>query len=210
MAHAYAEQPWSGGRLVGLLGAIAVNVLFIAAIATGLNFDVINYEPPRIIDVVPVVDPLPPKPDEMVPTPLVVAPKPDVPYVPPIINDFPPDLADSPEIATPFDPSPQQPSTPLEATQLQADPRYPLAPPIYPPWSIRHNEQGVVTLLIYVTPDGRVGDVRIKRSSGFRKLDEAAVMAARRDWRFQPATQGGAAVAAWGEYAVAFVLRDQE
>ena len=211
MAHAYAEQPWSGGRLVGLLGAIAVNVALIAAISGGLRFNVEDVVLPPKITLVPVVSEPEPEPLPVpVPQP-VIEPMPQEVFQPPVLDEIVLAPAEVPVmIPTAADPLPPQPTAPPVATQLQADPRYPLAQPIYPPWSIRRGEQGVVTLLIYVKPDGRVGDVRIKRSSGFLKLDEAAVMAARKDWRFQPATQGGAAVAAWGVYAVSFELKDLE
>lgn len=209
MAYAYIEQPWSGRRLTGLFGAIAVNVLFVAAIATGLNFDVIKNESPPTIDLVPVDPVIPPEPDP-VPKPEVVEPKPYVLYVPPIVDDFPPEPVEPPVPTAMNDPAPPQPNPTPVTTELQADPRYPLARPIYPPQSIRRDEQGVVTLLIYVLPDGRIGDVRVKRSSGYPRLDEAAITAARRDWRFRPATHGGAPVAAWGQYAVTFQLTGQD
>ncbi|NJO12608.1 MAG: TonB family protein [Gammaproteobacteria bacterium] len=124
-----------------------------------------------------------------------------VPEVPIEIDTPPPIAAQS----TPT-PSTDAVGEPVAATQLQADRQ--LTPPIYPPTSRRLGEEGTVRLLIYVLPDGRVGDVKIDKSSGFPRLDEAAMNAARKDWRFRPATQGGAAVAAWGRYAVTFNLKN--
>lgn len=208
MAYAYTEQPWSGRRVVGLFGAIAVNVALIGAISGGLNFDFEKIIPPTPIQIVTIATVTPTEPVE-IPEPVVTESKPEIDFPRPPV-EIPLEPVETPLITAPIDLSPSQPISPPMETQLQADPRHPLTPPMYPPSSIRRNEQGVVTLLIYVMNDGRVGDVRIKRSSGFPKLDEAAVTVARRDWRFQPATQGGASVATWGQYAVTFELTGQE
>lgn len=91
-------------------------------------------------------------------------------------------------------------------TAPRVDPRYPLTQPEYPPSSIRQGEVGTVTLLIYVLPNGRVADAKVSRSSGFTRLDAAAVREAKRSWRFVPATSDGTPVADWGTYAVTFRL----
>lgn len=91
---------------------------------------------------------------------------------------------------------------------LRSDPRHPLTPPDYPASEIRRNHEGTVQLLIYVLPDGRVGDVKISRSSGYPLLDIAAMRKASSAWRFLPATSGsGQAIAAWGAFDVKFELR---
>ena len=68
--------------------------------------------------------------------------------------------------------------------------------PVYPLASRRLNESGVSRLHVLVGPDGRVQQIELERSSGFSRLDKAA-MSAVRDWKFAPARQGEAAVAAW-------------
>ena len=210
MAYAYAEQTWSGRRMTGLFVAIAVNVGMLLAINNGLQFEVVDiFKPP--IDVVPVPTPdKPPPRPEPVPTPEFMEPTLPPLYAPDPVIELPPEPI---ERAPTVDYEPQSAPRVVptrEATQLQIDPRRPLTPPVYPTISRRLGEEGSVLLLIYVMPDGRVGDVKIKRSSGHPRLDEAAVAAARKGWRFKPATQGGAAVAAWGQYAVAFKLEGQQ
>jgi periplasmic protein TonB len=56
--------------------------------------------------------------------------------------------------------------------------------------------QGEVRLDVLVTADGRVQDVRLRRSSGSNVLDRSA-MDAVRHWRFEPATVDGQAVDEW-------------
>lgn len=68
--------------------------------------------------------------------------------------------------------------------------------PVYPPVSRRLNESGVSRLHVLVAADGHVQKIEIVRSSGFTRLDQAAI-AAVRDWTFAPARQGDNTVAAW-------------
>lgn len=211
MAYAYAEQAWSSRRMAGLFVAIAVNVGMLLAINNGLQFNVedIFKPPPFVVVDVPTVGKPPPAPvpapvpEIMEPTPELEMPEPEI-----LIPVEPSDLAPRVVYDSQSQPPVMEPAR--GATQLQIDPRRPLTPPVYPTISRRLGEEGSVLLLIYVMPDGRVGDVKIKRSSGHPRLDEAAVAAARKGWRFKPATQSGAAVATWGQYAVAFKLEGEQ
>lgn len=65
--------------------------------------------------------------------------------------------------------------------------------PVYPMGARRRNEQGVVYLTVLVLADGTVGDLSLKRSSGYPELDESALKAVAR-WRFVPASRGGKAI----------------
>lgn len=60
-------------------------------------------------------------------------------------------------------------------------------PPRYPPISRRLGEEGTVALRIEVAPTGTVEGVEVVQSSGYARLDEAALDAARL-WRFPPWT----------------------
>ena len=68
--------------------------------------------------------------------------------------------------------------------------------PAYPPFSRRMGEQGKVVLRVFVTVDGRAEKVELKASSGFERLDKAAI-AAVSQWRFVPGKRGGVPEAAW-------------
>lgn len=90
---------------------------------------------------------------------------------------------------------------------LRADTRFPLERPDYPATDVRLGHEGTVRLLIYVLPNGRVGDVKIARSSGYPLMDASAAKKAKSSWRFIPATSGGGqAIAAWGTFDVMFEL----
>ena len=92
---------------------------------------------------------------------------------------------------------------PAEATSLEVTRR---VEPIYPPASRRMDEQGAVRLRVLVDERGRPREVQVAESSGFPRLDEAAVSAVRR-WHFAPATRASQAVSAWTHVRVVFQLR---
>lgn len=77
--------------------------------------------------------------------------------------------------------------------------------PAYPPLSRRLGEQGEVLLDVYILPDGAVGEIKLKASSGYARLDAAASEAVRR-WRYVPASRGGEPIAYWYVQPVAFRL----
>jgi protein TonB len=91
-------------------------------------------------------------------------------------------------------------------TPATADPRHPLTQPPYPSASIRFGEEGTVTVEVRVGTDGRVRESRLRHSSGFPRLDAAALAEARHAWRLKPATVDGVPVEAWYAVRVSFRL----
>lgn len=67
--------------------------------------------------------------------------------------------------------------------------------PTYPSQSRRLKEEGTVLLLVRVSADGAPAEIEVRQSSGFERLDEAALQAVRQ-WRFVPAKRGSQNVAA--------------
>ncbi len=68
------------------------------------------------------------------------------------------------------------------------------AKPRYPYLARRRGQEGRVLLEVRVTADGGAASVLVRRSSGYRLLDEAARDGVR-SWRFVPARAGGGPVA---------------
>ncbi len=139
----------------------------------------------------PPPEPPPPPPPEPKPVP---KPKP-LPKAPPSERAVKaPEPPQPPPVETPAEP--QKPAEPQPAPVLppNADASELNNPaPGYPDISRRLGEKGTVTLEILVKADGSVGEVKIKESSGFKRLDMAAVNAIKR-WRFIPASQAGIAI----------------
>jgi protein TonB len=64
--------------------------------------------------------------------------------------------------------------------------RTPPQPPHYPPASRARAEEGTTTVLaLLVSQGGRAQELKLERSSGYARLDHAALAAAAR-WEFNP------------------------
>src|SRR3546814_12104805 len=79
-------------------------------------------------------------------------------------------------------------------------------PPRYPRESRRHHEEGIVVLALTLDLDGSVAAISVAQSSGFQRLDEAALRAVRK-WRWAPTIRSGQAVKVRGLVEIPFVLR---
>jgi len=163
----------------------------------------------RIIEEAPKQDEPPPPPPPKIETPPPFVPPPDVAIE--IPADAPPPTAITTATTTrPVAQPPVQaaPAPSIPKSAPKSDPRRPLTQPEYPPSSRRAGEAGTVVLEILVLANGRVGDARVKTSSGFPKLDEAALREVKRSWRLTPGTENGKPVDMWGQFAVTFKLTD--
>jgi TonB family protein len=83
------------------------------------------------------------------------------------------------------------------------DPNRPNAFPEYPKYSNRFGEEGKVELELYVEVDGSVSSARIVASSGYPRLDKAAVEAVK-DWKFLPPLEDGEPVRALHRQTISF------
>ncbi len=77
--------------------------------------------------------------------------------------------------------------------------------PAYPASALEKNLTGTVLLAVYVGLGGQPERIETKTSSGINALDDAA-RAAVAQWKFNPARQGGAALASWFEVPVRFEI----
>lgn len=78
--------------------------------------------------------------------------------------------------------------------------------PAYPPLSLRRGESGTCILHVELTDAGRVAKAAIETSSGFPRLDEAALDAVK-TWRCQPPRRNGVAVRAVAKQPFKFILQ---
>ena len=100
-------------------------------------------------------------------------------------------------------PAPEPPSSVEVAAIAMHSP-----PPEYPRASIRMGHEGDVLLRIHVGADGVVFRVELVESSGFDRLDEAALGGVTA-WRFRPASRAGLAIDWSFVHSVRFRLRDE-
>jgi periplasmic protein TonB len=101
-------------------------------------------------------------------------------------------------------PAPAAPPPRVELPSSSAD--YLQNPkPAYPPASKRLGEQGKVVLRVLIGEDGNAQGAEIKQSSGYDRLDKAALETVRK-WRYVPGKRGGVAEAMWFDVPIQFVL----
>jgi protein TonB len=109
---------------------------------------------------------------------------------------------------TPVAPSAVAPATPaparVELPSSDADYLQNPKPP-YPGISRRLNEQGKVVVRVFIGVEGTAQKAEIKKSSGFDRLDQAALATVLR-WRYVPGKRGGVPEAMWFNVPISFEL----
>jgi len=201
-----------------MLLVILIQGALVTALATHRYSGARTAAPPPLVvhslDQTPPPQPEPeverlPEPER--PTPRIHAPKPLIEL--PVTTQ--PAIATTPEpvpvtaapapVSTPSPaPAAPQPARPVSAGDLSASMLH-APPPRYPRESRRLREQGTVVLELLLATDGTVQDIRVLRSSGHRRLDDAARDAVRR-WRWSPTTHNGVAVQVRGTVEIPFML----
>jgi len=90
---------------------------------------------------------------------------------------------------------------------LFVQPKYAENPkPIYPQEARRKGYEGEVVLKVEVLPNGRVGQIEVKNSSGYELLDRSA-LATVKQWKFVPAKKGEKTIPLWVNIPVKFQLQ---
>jgi periplasmic protein TonB len=77
--------------------------------------------------------------------------------------------------------------------------------PSYPVLSRRLREQGKVIVRVLIGVDGRASRAEIRQSSGYERLDQAALTTVQA-WRYVPGRRGGVPEAMWFNVPINFVL----
>lgn len=204
-----------------LLLICTVHGAALGALALGLG-QTVPPKPPEVVMAVvvppqpmPVVAPPTETPPEVKPTPRPPVQQPKPAPLPPIKDAPPSPHAINTPVAEPTppvpevakaEPAPPAPPAPPVVTPPRSDAAHLNNPaPAYPTLSRKLGEQGKVLLSIYVLADGTVGELKVKQSSGFSRLDDAALSAVKR-WKFVPARQGDTPVAYWYVQPLNFAL----
>ncbi len=79
--------------------------------------------------------------------------------------------------------------------------------PPYSSLAVRMRAEGRVILIAQVLPDGRAGEVRIEKSSGYSVLDDSALKTVR-GWQFTPARKDGVIVSQAVRIPIDFQLKN--
>ena len=107
-------------------------------------------------------------------------------------------LASAPAPAAP--PAPPRVDLPSSSADYLNNP----APP-YPPLSKRLGEQGRVVVRARIEVNGSASQAEVHTSSGFERLDQAALQTVKR-WRYLPGKRAGVPEAMWFNIPIQFVL----
>lgn len=186
------------GLHIALIYAVVVSTGFVKVPAFVEPLQTVFIDEP-VAQTEPEIEPVKPEIEEMTP---VEQPMPelqieDIP-APPTDVVMPP--SDSAIAATPTE------SAGAPAQQLKTTNR---VEPVYPSASRRAGEEGTVRLRVLVDERGRPKDVNAMASSGFSRLDQAAIDAVKR-WRFEAATDGSRPISTWTQVAITFKLTDAQ
>lgn len=207
MELAYREPQTGSSRVVGLAVVIVMHIGLAYLLASGLGKSMIEVLKAPIETKVleelrnEEAPPPPPPPDFDEPPP---------PFVPPpdITLDLPPAAPSASAITTQSKVATPAPARTANIVAPRSDPRRPVTQPEYPASSQRLGEEGRVVVKCLVDPQsGRCQDAQLDVSSGFPRLDEAAVREAKRAWRFLPGSNDGKPVAMWHSVAVKFEIK---
>jgi len=119
-------------------------------------------------------------------------------------------------VSAPTTPTPPAPPAPAPAPVVTAPSKTEVSipasysasnqKPTYPNMSKRLGEQGTVLLRVLVKADGSAGEVEVKSSSSYPRLDQAAVEAVK-TWRFNSAKIDGKAIDEWYQVPIPFKLQ---
>jgi protein TonB len=130
-----------------------------------------------------------------------------------------PDVTIAPEASAPIATSstvaPQPAASRAKPTPDNAPPRIELPSsdadylqnpkPVYPSLSKRLNEQGTVVIRVLIGLDGSAQRAEIATSSGYDRLDQAALATAQK-WRYVPGKRNGVPEAMWFNVPIKFIL----
>ncbi|MDK2123000.1 energy transducer TonB [Parachitinimonas caeni] len=166
-------------------------------------------EPPKPLPAAPEVHKAPvPKPVAALPLPKAAPSERAVTAPPETAAPGKPEAPAASPASAPTPPAPAAPPVPAPVTPPRTDAAHLNNPaPAYPPASRKLGEQGRVLLDVYILPNGAVGEIKLKQSSGHARLDEAALNAVRR-WRYLPAKRGDEPIPFWYVQPIEFSLTD--
>ncbi len=216
------------GNAVIFIGVVMLHALGLVWAAQELSVSDPVITSPSVVGVLVAPEPEPaPPPPKPVPPPPKPEPKPVVKPEPKPVRKPTPKPAPRPEPVREVASEPVQqaapvvptaPALPVQATPAPEAPA-PVTPPRtdaahlnnpapqYPALSRRLGEQGRVLLDVYILPNGAVGEIKLNRSSGFTRLDEAALQAVK-NWKYVPAKRGDKPIAFWYVQPISFVLNN--
>jgi len=198
----YAQPADSGRRATGLVVVVLFHALLVYALVNGLARKIVEVvRQPLETKIIEEVKPPPPDKPPPPPPPRLAAPPPPYIPLPEVQVQLPPVVPQNTISAVsrvkPSGPVPAftRPTAPVRSAAAVVDAKN-CEKPEYPPASLRAEETGVVRLAFLIDVDGKVLESKVERSTGYRRLDEAARRALGL-CKFKPATVNGKPEKSW-------------
>jgi protein TonB len=200
----YAQQQRDPAKhLLGISFVVLFHILLVYALVTGLARKVVEVIK-KPIETKIVEEARPPPPPETPPPPPPKLTTPPPPFIPPpevqIAITPPPAATITAVTSTPPPPvaaiTPAPAAHPPTRTAAVIDAAHSCSKPEFPAASRRAEESGVVTLRFLIDVDGRSIKSEVVRTSGHKRLDDAA-QAALSLCKFRPGTVDGKPEQSW-------------
>ncbi len=199
---------WSGAALTLFLHILLIGGFFM------IRDHIVTKHQERltVVNLSPAPPPPPSTPEQptpqkvaiVTPRPAVIIPVPTTVSIPTTPDPVPQPTPPAPAVSA-APPAPPAPPSVVQASDLGSR-MVSGKPPSYPLDSRRNHEMGTVVLSLTLGYDGHVESISVSKSSGFARLDDAALSSVRK-WRWEPVLRGGQPVMVRGLVEIPFVLR---
>ena len=206
----YKSRKTASQQLTGIGFVVGLHLVGIYVVASGLAHQAVETVMGPIET--KVIEEAKPKQEELPPPPPKLQTPP--PYVPPpdldvAIEAPPPAPGPSTAIATVTNTKPVAAPAPAPVPDQEAklDPkgrRNSLPQDEYPRNELRNCHQGEALVSFLILANGRIGDSRIEKSTGYSALEEWGIKYAKANWRFVPATKEGQPIDTWKAMKLSF------
>ena len=205
----YKSRKTATQQLSALGFVVALHVVGVYFVASGLAREAVE----QIVGPIEtkIIEEAKPKQEELPPPPPKLQTPP--PYVPPpdldIAMEAPPPSTNTTAIAAVTNKPAPPPPPPVPDAEPKLDPKWrgnKIPDSAYPPASVRLCEQGDAVLTFLVQADGRIGEVRLDKSTGFQRIDEFGTQYIQKNWRFLPGTKDGKPIASWKTMRIVFKI----
>jgi len=194
-------------QLSGLGFVILLHILVIYIVASGLGKTavqaIVGPIETKVIEEAKKQTDEPPPPPPKIETPPPFVPPPDIELAAEPVDTTSTAIKTVSNVK-----APPPPPKPVAEVAPRNDPRRPatISESAYPPQSKRLNEEGEAIVNLLILEDGSVGEVKLEKSTGFPRLDEATVAQVKK-WRFLPGTKDGKPAAMWIARKVTWKLK---
>lgn len=208
----YVQPHDSGHRFTGIVCVLVLHALLIYALINGLARKIVEVvQAPLETKILEEIKPPAEKPPPPPPPKLAAPPPPFIP-APEVRIDTPP-LTNTITAVSSVKPAAEAP-VPRPVPVIGAKPRTSAvvdarncSKPDYPPASLRAQEAGLVVLQFLIGADGTAIDSKVDKTSGYRRLDEAARKALSL-CKFTPGTEDGKPVQSWARIEYLWKIED--